>query len=332
MTSFASTGEKMSSTDMIAPRVAFGEALVELGHARNDVVVFDSDVSQSTRTALFAERYPDRFYQMGIAEANMVCAAAGMSTLGWTPWVSTFAVFLAKRAVDQVRVSIAYPNLNVKLNGAYAGIPTGKAGATHQSVEDVAVMRAMPNMTVIVPADAAETRQAVLASTDHVGPLYLRTVRCPVPAVFDRKHDFQIGRAYTLSGGDRLTIIATGMMTAKALAAANELDKEGVKARVVHLPTIKPIDEEAIVTASRETGGIITVENHSRIAGLGGAVAEVLTDQAPCFLKRLGFPDVFGESGDNEAIFSKYGVNVENIVAAARKMAANDGAVPPRQR
>ena len=309
------------NTEMIAPRAAFGEALIQAGKANSDVIVFDSDVGPSTQAARFAEEFPDRFYQMGIAEANMVNAAAGACSLGLIPWVSTFAVFLAKRAVDQVRVSIAYPKLNVKLNGAYAGIPTGKAGATHQSVEDIAVMRAMPNMTVVVPADATETRQAVLAATEYQGPFYLRTVRCPVPGVFDEKHCFEIGRRYVLRDGNDIALIATGMMTAKALSAADQLEKSGIAARVIHLPTIKPLDEEVIVKASRDIGKIITVENHSRIAGLGGAVAEVLTEHAPCFLKRLGFPDVFGESGDNEEIFSKLGINVQDIYTAAKEMA-----------
>jgi len=311
----------MELGEMIAPRVAFGEALVEVGRTNPEVVVFDADVCTSTQTSHFRQAYPDRFYQMGIAEQNMVGAAAGMSTLGYIPWVSTFAVFIAKRAVDQVRISVAYPQMNVKLNGSYAGIPTGKAGATHQSVEDIAVMRAMPNMTVVAAADAVETRQAVLASVKHVGPLYLRTVRCPVPVIFDDKHKFEIGRSYTLRDGNDAAIIATGMTTPKALAAADQLNKDGIRARVIHMPTVKPIDEQVIVKASKEIGRIITVENHSRIAGLGGAVSEVLTDQAPCYLKRLGFPDIFGESGDNEAIFSKYGVNVENIFAAAEQMA-----------
>lgn len=310
----------MQLGEMIAPRAAFGDALVELGKVNHEVVVFDSDVGESTQTSRFGKAYPDRFYQMGIAEANMVGAAAGMSTLGFMPWVSTFAVFLAKRAVDQIRVSIAYPKLNVKLNGAYGGIPSGKAGATHQSVQDIAVMRAMPNMTVLVASDAAETRQMVLESAKHQGPLYLRTVRCPVPVIFDDNYKFEIGKSYTLTEGNDIAIISTGMMTPKALAAAKELNKEGLTVRLIHMPTIKPIDEEAIVKASREIGKIITVENHSVIAGLGGAVSEVLTEQAPCYVKRLGFPDIFGESGDNEAIFSKFGVNVENIIEAAKMM------------
>ena len=312
----------MKIGEMIMPRMAFGEALVELGERNPDVVVFDSDVCTSTQTSRFRQAYPDRFFQMGIAEQNMVGAAAGMSTLGFVPWVSTFAVFLAKRAVDQVRVSVAYPKLNVKLNGSYGGIPTGKAGATHQSVEDIAVMRCMPNMVVIAPADGRETMQAVHAANEIDGPVYLRTVRCGVPVIFDDKHTFEIGRSYTLHEGSALTIIATGMMTPKALEAARELDKEGVGVRMIHMPTIKPIDVEAIVKASDETHRIITVENHSQMGGLGGAVAEVLTEHAPCRLTRLGFPDVFGESGDNEAVFSKLGINTECIVAKARELAA----------
>ncbi len=311
----------MQLGDKIEPRAAFGDALVELGRENPMLVVFDADVATSTCTAKFREAYPERFIQAGIAEQNMVSMAAGMCTLGFVPWVSTFAVFLAKRAVDQVRVSVAYAQLNVKLNGAYGGIPTGKAGATHQSVEDVAVMRCMPNMTVLCPGDAVETRLAVRAATDFRGPVYLRTVRCHVPVIFDSSHRFEIGRSYRLHEGTRLSVIATGMMTPKALAAVLELEKEGIHARLIHIPTVKPLDVEAIVEASRETGQIITVENHSRLGGLGGAVAETITEHAPCRLVRLGFPDVFGESGDDEAIFSKFGVNTESIVAAGRKLA-----------
>ncbi len=310
----------MAIGDLIAPRLGFGEGLVELGRLNPEVVVFDSDVCESTFTNRFRAAFPDRFYEMGIAEANMVGVAAGLSTLGFIPWVSTFAVFIAKRAVDQVRVSIAYPNLNVKLNGAYGGIPTGNAGATHQSVEDVAVMRAMPNMTVIVTADAFEARQAVLASGKQSGPLYLRTARDPVPVLFDETHPFEIGRSYTLRRGKDITLIAHDMMTAKALEAAKELDKEGIQARVLHIPTVKPIDAEVIVTASKETGRIMTVENHSRLGGLGGAVAEVLTEHAPCYQRRLGFPDTFGECGPTEAIFDKFQMNTKDIVATARQM------------
>ena len=311
----------MKIGEKIAPRDAFGDALAELGGLDPSVVVFDTDVCESTKTNMFRKQFPDRFFEMGIAEANMVGAAAGIATTGWKPWVSTFAVFLAKRAVDQIRVSVAYAKLNVKINGAYGGIPTGNAGATHQSVQDVGVMRAMPNMTVVVASDAYETRQAVLACGKHDGPLYLRTTRDAIPVIFDESHKFEIGRSYTLTQGKDVAIITHCMMTSKALEAAKELDKLGISARVIHMPTVKPIDEETIVKASREVGKIITVENHSIIGGLGGAVAEVLTEHAPCYLKRLGFPDTFGESGPTDAIFSKFGMNTEHIVAAARKMA-----------
>ncbi len=311
----------MKPGDVIEQRAAFGDALLELGAENPAVIVFDADVGTSTYTARFREAFPKRFVQAGIAEQNMVGMAAGASTLGLIPWVSTFAVFLAKRAVDQVRVSVAYAQANVKLNGAYGGIPTGKAGATHQSVEDVAVMRCMPNMTVLCPGDPLETRLAVRAATEHRGPVYLRTVRCGVPVIFDQSHKFEIGRSYRLHEGTDLTILSTDMMTPKALDAARELEKEGVHARLIHVPTIKPLDVEAVVRASKETGRLITVENHSRLGGLGGAVAEALTEHAPCRLCRLGFPDVFGESGDDEMIFSKFGVNTESIIAAALAMA-----------
>jgi transketolase len=310
----------MKLGEMIEPRAAFAETLLELGASNPAVIVFDADVATSTYTARFREAFPRRFIQSGIAEQNMVGMAAGASTLGLIPWVSTFAVFLAKRAVDQVRVSVAYAQCNVKLNGAYGGIPTGKAGATHQSVEDIAVMRCMPNMTVLCPSDALETRLAVRAATDLRGPVYLRTVRCQVPVIFDDSHKFEIGRSYRLHEGGDVTIISTGMMTPKALQAALELEKEGVHARLIHMPTIKPVDVEAIVAASKETGRIITIENHSRLGGLGGAVAETLTEYAPCYLRRIGFPDVFGESGDDDAVFKKLGVSTQAVVEAALAM------------
>ncbi len=310
----------MAESTMIAPRKAFGDALVEYAEAFPELLVLDADVGTSTMTSLFHKHYPDRFYEVGIAEANMMGMAAGLALMGYTPFVSTFAVFVTKRALDQVSISIAYPELNVKLNGSYAGIPTGRAGATHQSVEDVAVMRAIPNMKVLVPADACETRLAVKLALETPGPVYLSTVRCEVPTLFDAGHTLEWGRAVTLKEGSDLTLIGCGMMTAKALEAARQLENEGLNARVLHMPSIKPLDERAIVAAARETGRIITVENHSVIGGLGGAVAETLTEQAPCRQLRLGFPDTFGESGDDEAIFSKFGCNTENIIAAARRL------------
>lgn len=310
----------MKIGDLIAPRDAFGDALAEAGNSYDKLVVMDADVGRSTQTYKFQAKHPDRFYQIGIAEQNMMGIAAGMAATGWMPFVSTFAVFATKRACDQVRVSIAYPELNVKINGAYGGVPTGKAGATHCAVQDLAVMRAMPNMTVVTTADAMEAKKAVMASMEFEGPLYLRTVRDPVPVIFDDSHDFQIGKSYTLREGNDITIITMGMMTAKALDAADMLAKFGINARVVHMPTLKPIDKEIIIKASEETGKIITVENHSIIGGLGSAVAEVLCEHAPCKMHRLGFKDVFIESGDNEALFSKLETNTEHIVMQAKEM------------
>ena len=301
-------------TKMIAPREAYGEALVELGGKNPDVVVLDGDVANSSRTSLFRDTFPDRFYQVGIAEQNMFCIAAGMTTMGFVPFACTFAVFASKRACDQVSISIAYPKLNVKISGAYGGIPTGRAGATHQAVQDVAIMRAMPNMTVISPADAYETKQAVFASAEFEGPVYLRTLRCECPVLFDEGHDFQIGKGYILRQGKDVTIIANGIMTSKALTAADLLSKEGIEARVLHLPTIKPLDEEMIIAAATETGSVVTVEDHSVLGGMGGAVAELLSEKHPTPVLRIGIPDRFGESGDDEAIYSSYGMNVENIV------------------
>lgn len=304
----------MKIGEITAPRIAFGKALNELGEKYKNLVVFDADVCTSTQTKFFRDAYPERFYQMGIAEANMIGVAAGIATTGWIPFVSTFAVFLAKRAVDQIRVSIAYPKLNVKLNGSYGGLPTGRAGATHSSVEDIAVMRAMPNMMVLVPGDPVETKLATELAMEIEGPIYLRTVRCPVPVIFDENHRIEIGKSTILNHGNDITIISTGMMTPKALIAVNILKKEGIFVRHIHMPSIKPIDIDAIVKASQETGKIITVENHSVIGGLGGAVSEVITDKQPCKILRLGFNDFFVESGDNEELFSQYGMNTENIV------------------
>ena len=307
--------------DNIMPRVSFGESLVELADSHPDLVVFDADVCASTQTAKFRDAYPDRFYQMGIAESNMVGAAAGIATLGYKPFVSTFAVFLAKRALDQIRVSVAYPKLNVKLNGAYGGLPTGKAGATHSSVEDIAVMRCMPHMTVLVPADPLETKLATQLALETEGPVYLRTVRCPVPTIFGKDHKMVLGKGEILHEGTDLAVISTGMMTPKALAAVEDLaKKQGIKARLIHMGTIKPLDRDIIIKAAQECGKILTIENHSVHGGLGGAVTEVVTEESPCPVARLGFPDIFLESGDNEAIFSKLKMNTNDIKAKILEM------------
>jgi transketolase len=310
----------MKIGDMIAPRLAYGEALAELVKRNDRVVVLDADVGTSTFTSKVRDAKPESFYQIGIAEQNMFGIAAGMSTLGLIPFATTFAVFASKRAADQISISIAYPKLNVKIGGAYGGIPTGKAGATHQALEDIAIMRAMPNMTILVPADAVETKKAVFAAAKYDGPVYIRTVRCNVSVIFPDNHKFEIGKSVLVRNGKDITIISTGMMTPKAKDAGEILARKGIDARVLHIHTIKPIDIKAIVKAASETAGIITVENHSIIGGLGGAVAEVLCEHHPAKLIRLGMPDAFGESGDDEKIFSKYKMNTENIVEAAMRM------------
>ena len=307
---------KISIGEEIAPRVIFGETLVELGQEVPELVVLDADVGASTQTALFRDAFPNRFYQMGIAEANMVGVAAGLSTQGWIPFVSTFAIFISKRAGDQVRNTIAYPRANVKLNGAYGGLPTGKAGATHSAIEDLAVMRAVPGMPIIVPADPVETRLAVKEALKIDGPVYLRTVRCPVPAIFPEDETFTFGKAKVLHEGGDGVVISTGMMTPKALKAAENLAKKGVRVKVIHMATVKPLDEETVIAAAAAYGTIITVENHSVIGGLGDAVCGLTAEQCPCRVKKLGFRDLFVESGDNETLFSRYGMNTENIEAA----------------
>jgi len=305
---------------MMANREAFGRTLVELGKRNQNVVVFDADVCTSTRTCLFRDAFPERFFQMGVAEQNMISAAAGMSTVsGLIPWVSTFAVFASKRALDQVSISVAYPRRNVKINGSYGGIPTGKAGATHQAVQDIAIMRAMPNMTVIVPIDGVEVERAVYAATEYLGPVYLRTTRHETPVVLNREtYRFQWGKAVMLREGKDVTLIGTGVKSVLALDAAGVLEKKGIDARVLHIHTIKPIDREAIIKAAEETCGIVTMENHSVIGGLGGAVSEVLTDERPVILKRIGIPDTFGESGDDDQIFRKIGLSVDNVVKTVK--------------
>ncbi len=313
----------MKTGDMIAQRTAFGKALVDIAEDYPRMMVFDTDVCTSTQTAAFRQAFPDRFYEMGIAEANAVCAAAGMAACGFVPWVSAFAVFLAKRALDQIRVSVAQARLPVKLNGAYGGLPSGRGGATHSSVEDIAVMRAMPNMTVLCPADAVETMAMTELAMRIPGPVYLRTVRCEVPVIFDPGWIPEIGRAAELRPGSDVAILSEGMMTQVALEAASILAGQGVRARVLHFGTIKPFDEEVTVAAARECGAILTLENHSVIGGLGGAVCETVAARAPCRVRRIGFSDVFMESGDDAAIFEGFGMNAQGVAAEALRLLAD---------
>lgn len=304
----------------LATREAYGEILKELGKKHQDIVVLDADLSKSTKTAVFAKAFPERFFNVGIAEQNLMGVGAGMAAAGKIPFVSTFAMFAAGRAFEQVRNSICYPQLNVKIAATHAGLTVGEDGASHQAIEDVSLMRSIPNMTVIVPADAEETRQAVAFAAEYYGPVYIRLGRMSVPDLFDADYKFEHGKAVQLVDGTDVTIMATGIMVATAKAAAEELMKAGVKARVLNFHTIKPIDKDAIIKAAADTGAIVTCEEHSIIGGLGSAVAEVLVENMPVPMERVGVMDTFGESGTPDSLLRKYGLTTEHIIAAAQRV------------
>ena len=305
---------------MIATRDAYGDTLVELGAENVNIVVLDADLSGSTKTSVFAKKFPERFFNMGIAEANMVGTAAGLAAAGKVPFLSTFAIFAVGRAWEQIRQSVAYPKANVKIAATHSGVTVGEDGGSHQSVEDIAIMRAVPNMTVIVPADGPETKLAIRAAAAYKGPVYIRLGRNKVPSVFGEDYRFVIGKGAQLRDGSDLTFITTGLMTAQALAAAEQLASQGISARVVHIGTIKPLDKDIILAAARETGAIVTAEEHSIIGGLGGAVAELLGDACPVPLKRVGIQDRFGLSGKAEELLKYFGLMPENLVDAAKEV------------
>jgi transketolase len=298
-------------------RKQYGKALVELGKERGDIVVLDADLSSSTRTQDFASAFPERFFNVGIAEQNMMDTAAGLASSGKTVFVSTFAVFGTGRCYDQIRQSIAYPKLNIKIVASHAGITVGGDGASHQIIEDIALMRVLPNMSVIVPVDAPETYNVVKAISKTHGPVYVRIGRADVPTITDPSAPFEMDRAQIMREGKDVTLIGCGIMVSKCLEAADELMKHGVDARVINLHTIKPIDEKAIVKAARETGGVVTAEEHSVMMGMGSAVAMCLVENFHVPMKRVGIPDVFGESGGCDELMAKYGLTIDNIVEAA---------------
>lgn len=304
----------------IATREAYGKALAKLGQENEKIVVLDADLSKSTKTADFKKVCPERFINMGIAEGNMVTVAAGMSTCDKIPFVSTFAVFASGRAFEQIRNSICYPELNVKICATHAGITVGEDGASHQSIEDISLMRSLPNMTVISPSDAAETEAAIKAIAEYKGPCYVRLGRSGVPVINDNsEYKFEIGKAITLREGKDAVIIATGIMVDAALEAYNTLSEEGIKVKVINIHTIKPIDKEAIINAARETGVVITAEEHSIIGGLGSAVCEVLSENQPTPVVRVGVKDTFGESGKPAELLKAYGLTADDIVKAVKK-------------
>lgn len=301
-----------------ATRVSYGEALVKYGKDER-IVVLDADLSKSTMTNTFKTEYPERFINCGIAEANMMCVAAGLATTGKIAFASTFAMFAAGRAFEQIRNSIGYPKLNVKIGATHAGISVGEDGATHQCLEDLALMRTIPGMVIINPADDIEAQLAVKAAIDHEGPVYMRFGRLPVEDVNGADYKFELGKGVTLKDGDDVSIIATGLMVQEAVKAADMLKSDGINARVINIHTIKPIDKDIIIKASKETGAIVTAEEHYIMGGLGSAVSEVVCENAPCPVKIIG-TDRFGKSGKPAELFKEYGLTAENIVANVKEV------------
>lgn len=303
-----------------ATREAYGETLKELGAQIPEIVVLDADLSASTKTAVFAKAFPDRFFDTGIAEGNMMSVAAGLAASGKIPFASTFAVFGAGRAYEQIRNSICYPNLNVKVAVTHAGLTVGEDGATHQMLEDIALMRALPNMTVVVPADAAETAQVIRWAASYQGPVYIRMGRAKVEDVISPDAEFVPGKSTTLAEGSDVTLMACGIMTQQALQAAKMLAEKGISARVINMSSIKPIDEAAIVKAAKETGAIVTCEEHTVMGGLGSAVAEVVVRHCPVPMAMVGTEDVFGQSGKASEVLKVYGLTPEHIALEAKKL------------
>lgn len=309
--------------ETIATREAYGKALAEFGAKYENLVVLDADLANATKTDTFKKAFPDRHFDCGIAEANMMCVAAGLSTCGFIPFASTFAMFASGRAFEQVRNSIGYPHLNVKIGATHAGITVGEDGASHQCNEDIALMRTIPGMTIINPSDAVEARAAVEAAINHVGPVYMRFGRMAVPVINDKEtYRFELGRGVKLAEGDDVTIVATGIMVEISLRARELLANEGISARVVNIHTIKPLDEELIIDSAKRTGAIVTAEEASIIGGLGGAVSELLSEKLPTPVVKLGINDVFGKSGPAKELLGVFGLTPENVAAKAKAAVA----------
>ena len=304
----------MSEVKKIATRDSYGNALVELGKAHDDLIVLDADLAGATKTCIFQKEFPERHWDCGIAECNMTGIAAGLATCGKVPFISSFAMFAAGRNYDQVRNSIGYPHLNVKIGATHAGISVGEDGATHQCNEDIAIMRTIPGMTIICPADDVEARAAVKAAAEYVGPVYMRFGRLAVPVINDEaNYKFEIGKGITLKEGKDVTIIATGLEVNESLEAAKLLEADGISAEVINIHTIKPLDKELVVASAKKTGKVVTVEEHSVIGGLGGAVAEALSEEAPTKMLRIGMMDKFGQSGPAKALIEYYGLDGKSI-------------------
>ena len=304
----------MSEVKKIATRESYGNALVELGAEHDNLIVLDADLAAATKTGVFKKAYPDRHIDCGIAECNMMGIAAGLSTTGIVPFASTFAMFAAGRAFEQVRNSIGYPHLNVKIGATHAGISVGEDGATHQCIEDIALMRTIPGMVILNPADDVEAKACVKAAYEYNGPVYLRFGRLAVPVINDRPdYKFELGKGVVLREGKDVTIVATGLCVSSALEAAEKLAADGIDAKIINIHTIKPLDEELIVAAAKETGKVVTVEEHSVIGGLGSAVCDALAEKCPVPVKKIGVQDVFGESGPAAALLAKYKLDGEGV-------------------
>ncbi len=307
--------------EKVATREAYGKALVEFG-ANENIIVMDADLSKSTKTDGFKKTYPERFINTGIAEGNMMSTAAGLSTCGKIVFASSFAMFAAGRAFEQIRNSIGYPHLNVKIGATHAGISVGEDGATHQCLEDMGIMRTIPGMVILNPADATESRLAVKAAIEYQGPVYLRFGRLAVPVIFDDNYQFEIGKGVMLEDGTDVTLIGTGLMVPATLEAKKILEEQGISARVINMATIKPIDRDIIVKAAKETGAIVTAEEHNVMGGLGSAVAEVLCETVPTPMLRVGTQDVFGRSGKPNPLLEAYGLDARTIVDKAKAVVA----------
>lgn len=312
----------MADVKKIATREAYGAALVDLGNERNDFIVMDADLAEATKTGAFKKAHPDRFYDCGIAEGNMMSIAAGIAASGKKVFASSFAMFAAGRAFEQIRNSIGYPHLNVIIGATHAGISVGEDGATHQCCEDIGIMRTIPGMTIINPADYTEAYKAVKAAINHDGPVYMRFGRLAVPVVFDDDYTFEIGKGVELKEGTDVTIIATGLMVAEALEAYELLKTEGISARIVNMATIKPLDTEIVLKAAKETGAIVTAEEHSVIGGLGSAVSEYLSEVYPTTVLKLGVNDTYGMSGPAAELLDKFGLRAKDIAAKAKEAIA----------
>lgn len=308
----------MADVIKVATRDGYGNALVELGQSNPNVIVLDADLAAATKTGGFKKAFPDRFFDTGIAESNMMGVAAGLATTGYTVFASSFAMFSAGRAFEQVRNTIAYPHLNVKIGATHAGISVGEDGASHQCCEDIALMRSIPGMVIINPADDIEARAAVFAAAEHNGPVYMRFGRLAVPRIFDENYKFEIGKAVTLKEGTDVTIIATGLMVNEAIEASKELEAEGISVELINMHTIKPLDTAAVVAAAKKTGCIVTAEEHNVIGGLGDAVCDAVCNEYPVPVVKVGVEDTFGKSGPAVELLHIFGLDAKNIAEKAR--------------